>query len=197
MEYTPENLIKDGRFRLLYEGESDGVRTDISSRLQKYIDECPYKDDKNYGHLCNLLTVMAVYEALQNKGLSKEEAIGEIKNAMYTAVEPMRIANVEEAKKEGYIEKIKAEHKQEMYETYGLGWDFEFPKCDEDEFTYLIKTCIYNETFKRYSYPELGPLFCHVDEILNGDLEKIDFTYTGQLCVNAKPCDYRFRYKER
>ena len=196
MEYTPLNLIKDGRFRLLYENESDNIRNDIEQRLSRYIEECPYKDDKNYGHLCNLLTVMAVYEALQNKGLSKDEAIEEIKKAMYTAVEPMRIKNVEEAKKEGYIEKIKAEHRQEMLDTYGAGWELEFPECDADEFTYLVKKCIYNETFKRYSYPELGPLFCHVDEILNGDLEKIDFTYTGQLCVNSKPCDYRFRYKK-
>lgn len=196
MMYTPENLIRDGRFKILYDNEEENVRADIVSRLQKYIDECPYKDKKNYGHLCNLLTCMAVYEALQSKGFTKGDAIEEIKKAMYTAVEPMRIANINEAKEEGYIEKIKEEHRQQMLETYGVGWDFEFPECERDEFTYLIKKCIYDETFKKYSYPELGPLFCHVDEILNGDLEKIEFTYTGQLCVNAKPCDYRFRYRK-
>lgn len=194
-EYTPLSLIENGRFKKLYENEEEKVKNSIRIRLQKYIDECPYKDEKNFGHLCNLLTVMAVYEALQEKGLSKEDAIEEIKKAMYSCVEPMRIKNEKEALEEGYIEKIKKEHQKEMEETYGIGWELAFPECAEREFTYRIYTCIYNETFKRYHYPELGPLFCHVDNILNDNLEKIDFSYTGQLCVNQKTCDYTFRYK--
>lgn len=196
-EYTPEALIANGRFCLFFDKQEEAVKKSILTRLARFIEECPYKDEKNYGHLCNLLTVMAVYEALLEQGYDREKSLDIIRETMYSFIEPLRIKNEQEALEEGYIERIKVEHRQEMLDTYGTGWELSFPECGEHEFTYLVKTCIYNETFRRYHYPELGPLFCHVDEIFNGNLEKIDFSYTGQLCVNQKPCDYMFRYKKK
>ena len=196
-EYIAENLIQDSRFAKLYNSSDTAFQHTVTQALTKYIDECSYKDEKNYGHLCNLLGCMAVYEALLQSGKSTEECLDVIRHQMYSFVEPARLANIEAAKKEHYIEDLKIEHKKQMEETYGIGWELEFPDCGEHEFTYLVKTCIYHETFKRYHYPELGPLFCKVDDILNGDLEKIDFSYTGQLCVNQRPCDYTFRYKDQ
>ncbi len=195
--YTAENLIQDGRFASLYQCGDAAFQRAVKRSLEKYIDECPYKDEKNYGHLCNLLVCIAVYEALLQSGMEKEACLNVIRKQMYSYVEPARQRNIEAAKKDGYIEHLKTEHKALIERTYGTGWEVEFPPCGEHEFTYLVKTCIYNETFQRYNYPELGPLFCKVDDILNGDLENINFTYTGQLCVNQKPCDYGFSYKKK
>ena len=73
--YLPLNMVMNGRYAVLYGKLSPEEQQDVLSKMAELIEEeKEYEDKGNYGHLCNILTTIAIDEALQKNGKSDEEA---------------------------------------------------------------------------------------------------------------------------
>ena len=84
-KYISENMIKQSRFSDFYSkwGESDKLR--LHEKMSELIAEnSDYADNKNYGHLCNLITAPAMVIVLEESGKSRSEAEKPVADAMYT-----------------------------------------------------------------------------------------------------------------
>ena len=84
----------------------------------------------------------------------------------------------------------------------GAGWKYTWHK-DKTTNNYLqfeCNECIYAKIFRLYEMEELGPMFCHADDINYGNLPNIKFTRNHTLCKDGQDCDfclqekYRWRY---
>lgn len=57
--------------------------------MSRLIKENPdYANQKNYGHMCNLVTSLAMVMALEEKGVPRSEAQNAVAQAMYLFVQP-------------------------------------------------------------------------------------------------------------
>lgn len=95
----------------------------------------------------------------------------------------------------GFIELIKWLSSLKIKMNNGAGWDIVYPECNKDKYAFTVKKCIYAQIFLLYHVKELGPVFCHADDILYGNLPKISFEYTQTICRGGSVCHYTFRKK--
>lgn len=73
------------------------------------------------------------------------------------------------------------------------GWDMEWVQYHRNEIHFNMKSCIYLDTTKRYSCPEMCPLFCANDDvILAGYKPAIVFKRSGTLALGGSVCDFHF-----
>lgn len=196
MKYVPKKMIKKSRFKDFYLTLDNDVRKNVSSNIDKLINENPsYTDKKNFSYLCNLFTSLALEQVFEDIGKSRKESIEIVKNAMYKYIEPQ----VEEMKKlsksKYFIPFLKVTMPIKFKLTLGYGWQLEFPKASADEFKMTTHKCIFSEIFSKYNIPEMTAIFCHVDDILYKNLPGADFIYTEQIGTGGKVCDYTFKRK--
>lgn len=65
-KYIPEKMIMQSRFRNFYSEWSGNDKLSLCEKMSELITENPdYADDKNYGHLCNLITALAIVLVLE------------------------------------------------------------------------------------------------------------------------------------
>lgn len=196
-EYEPLSMIKNSRFIKLFNCSDEKTRQDVIAQMNKYISESNYADEKNYRHLCNIFSSMAFYYVFQKNGRSKEESLETVQNAMYEFIMPQRKKIERMFMFPGFIRIMKWFCPIIIAaKTNGTGWDITYPKCGKDEYAFNVNKCIYAQIFPLYHVKELGPVFCHVDDILYGDLPKISFEYTNTICRGGKICDYVFRKRK-
>ena len=192
--YIPIKMISRSRFIKFYETWSEGEKEKIVERMNKLIAENPeYVDSNNYGHLCNLLTSIAMIQVLEDTGKTSEEAENAVANAMYDFIEP-QISSMKKLASLGcFVRFLKITMPLKFKKTLGYGWDVEFPKCPADTFSMTTHKCIYQQLFTKYGMPEMTARFCMVDDILYSDLPRAEFTYTQQIGTGGSVCDYSFR----
>lgn len=195
--YEPLSMIKNSRFVKLFYCCDEKIKEEVLREMYNIIKESSYADEKNYGHLCNIFSSIAFYCVFQQNGKSKEQSLDVVQNAMYEYIEPQKKTLQKIAKVPGFIKLIKWSFPLKIAKINGVGWDISYPKCHKDEFAFTTNKCIYAQIFSLYHVEELGPLFCHVDDILYGDLPGIVFEYTQTICRGGKVCDYVFRKKRR
>ncbi len=66
-KYIPEKMIRKSRFNTFYELWGSDEKKKLIQKLGQLIKENPeYTDPGNYGHLCNLLTSLAMVMVLEN-----------------------------------------------------------------------------------------------------------------------------------
>ena len=83
-KYIPARMIRQSRFRTFYETWGVNEKELLIARMNRLIDENQeYADANNYGHLCNLLTSIAMIMVLEENGKTREEAEKEVAEAMY------------------------------------------------------------------------------------------------------------------
>lgn len=57
--------------------------------MERLIRENPeYADNKNYGHMCNLMTSLAMETAFEEMGKTRSEAQDAVAQAMYSFIQP-------------------------------------------------------------------------------------------------------------
>ncbi|MEW9094836.1 MAG: L-2-amino-thiazoline-4-carboxylic acid hydrolase [Clostridiaceae bacterium] len=193
--YDSLSMIKNSRFVKLFDCCDEKTKKAVLVKIDNLIKESSYTDEKNYGHLCNIFSSMAFYYIFQENGKSKKESLDVVQNAMYEFIEPQKKKLQKVAKLPGFIKLIKWSFPLKVAKTNGVGWDITYPKCQKDEYAFTTNKCIYAQIFSLYNVEELGPVFCHVDDILYGDLPGIAFEYTQTICRGGKFCDYIFRKK--
>lgn len=128
-----------------------------------------YCDRGNYGHLCNIFTSIAIYGHLQKKGMSKEELLKPNRLKLMGVIVPL-----------GFKMGSRT------------GWEYRFHKTTKKRLQFECLKCIYAPSFSKYGMSELGPMYCHADDINYGHLPGITFTRHHTLSKDGEPCDFLF-----
>lgn len=193
-KYIPAQMIRKSRFITFFETWSDNEKAQLIAQMNRLIKENQeYADSKNYGHLCNLLTSIAMIMVLEQNGRTREEAEKEVSEAMYEYIKPQIVSMKKLAGHGWFVRLLKISMPLKFKKTLGYGWSVEFPKCPSDTFTMITHKCIYQQLFAKYGMPEMTARFCKVDDILYSDLPRAEFIYTQQIGNGGDMCDYSYK----
>ena len=192
--YIPAQMIRKSRFITFFETWSENEKAQLITQMNRLIKENQeYADSKNYGHLCNLLTSIAMIMVLEQNGRTREEAEKEVSEAMYEYIKPQIVSMKKLAGHGWFVRLLKISMPLKFKKTLGYGWSVEFPKCPSDTFTMITHKCIYQQLFAKYGMPEMTARFCKVDDILYSDLPRAEFIYTQQIGNGGDMCDYSYK----
>ena len=193
-KYIPAQMIRKSRFITFFETWSENEKAQLIAQMNRLIKENQeYADSKNYGHLCNLLTSIAMIMVLEQNGRTREEAEKEVSEAMYEYIKPQIVSMKKLAGHGWFVRLLKISMPLKFKKTLGYGWSVEFPKCPSDTFTMITHKCIYQQLFAKYGMPEMTAGFCKVDDILYSDLPRAEFIYTQQIGNGGDMCDYSYK----
>ena len=193
-KYIPEQMIRKSRFIAFFETWNETEKEQLITQLNRLIkDNQEYADSNNYGHLCNLLTSIAMIMVLEQNGKTREEAEKEVSEAMYEYIKPQIVSMKRLASHGWFVRFLKIAMPLKFKKTLGYGWNVEFPKCPSDTFTMITHKCIYQQLFAKYGMPEMTARFCKVDDILYSDLPRAEFFYTQQIGNGGSMCDYSYK----
>lgn len=193
-KYIPAQMIRKSRFITFFETWSENEKAQLTAQMNRLIKENQeYADSKNYGHLCNLLTSIAMIMVLEQNGRTREEAEKEVSEAMYEYIKPQIVSMKKLAGHGWFVRLLKISMPLKFKKTLGYGWNVEFPKCPSDTFTMITHKCIYQQLFAKYGMPEMTARFCKVDDILYSDLPRAEFIYTQQIGNGGDMCDYSYK----
>ena len=181
-KYIPAKMICQSRFIKFYESWDKSEKEKLIAQLNRLLEENrEYTDSNNYGHLCNLLTSIAMIMVLEENGKTREEAEKEVAEAMYEFINP-QIKSMKKLASHGwFVGFLKIVMPIKFKKTLGYGWSVEFPKCPSDTFAMTTHKCIYQQLFTKYGMPEMTARFCKVDDILYSDLPRAEFIYTQKI----------------
>ena len=88
-QYTPEKLVAVSRYRRYVPTLSRELQSDIFARIRELIaEEKRYCDQGNHKHMAQIFTSIAVYQTLQEHGLSEAEAYKITSEEMWKALTP-------------------------------------------------------------------------------------------------------------
>jgi len=174
----------------------------LDSSLQKQIvdkvyllvnEEREYYDKGNYDHLCNLLTLVAIYLVLQENGKTEEEAFNIVKDTMHAHIQKYSEKFQKLSKKKWFWPVIKKIVPIGFRKKSGYGWRYTWHNdTPKNIFVFETNECIYQKILKKRNLLKLGPLFCQCDVINYGNLHQIDFQRTKTLCYGDDECNFRF-----
>ena len=195
-KYIPEKMIEKSRFGDFAKTWSEDKRQQLIERIDRLIKEnLRYTDNGNYGHLCNLLTSLAMVMVLEENGKTRDDAIRSVADAMYEYIRPQITSMKKLSAKGWFVTFLKLTMPLKFKKTLGYGWDVEFPTCPKDTFSMTTHKCIYQQIFTKYGMPEMTAVFCKVDDILYSNLPGAEFLYTQQIGTGGSMCDYSFKKK--
>lgn len=197
MKYVSEKMIAKSRFSVLFERSDERTKDLVKERIADLVSQNKeYADDKNYAHLCNLLTSLAFVQVYMDEGMSREERIAKVRDAMYEYIAPQKIKMQKFSSNPLFIPFLKFSMPIKFGKTLGHGWEVECPDAPSDEFTMITHRCIYDQIFRKYELSEMTAVFCYVDDILYSELPGADFIYTQQIGCGGSCCDYTFKKKK-
>ncbi len=192
--YQPQKMIYKSRFKDYYNELNEKEQLQLTSVMSHLIKEnAEYADSKNYGHLCNLITSLAMIIILEENGKTRKEAEDIVAEAMYKFIEPQIDAMQKLAGNSWFVGFLKLSMPIKFKNTLGYGWNVEFPECPKDTFSMITHSCIYHQIFSKYGMPEMTAIFCKVDNILYSELPRAQFLYTEQIGTGGSMCDYTFK----
>lgn len=192
--YQPRKMIIKSRFKDYYNNIDAQEQLRLTTIMAHLIEEiAEYADSKNYGHLCNLITSLAIVMLLEENGKTRKEAEDIAASAMYKFIEPQIASMQRLASNSWFVGFLKLTMPIKFRNTLGYGWNVEFPKCPKDTFSMITHSCIYHQIFSKYGMPEMTAVFCKVDDILYSELPRAQFLYTEQIGTGGSMCDYTFK----
>ena len=194
MKYNPEKMLRQSRFRDLaqklpaqdYEKALENMRRLIAENSE-------YADKKNYGHMCNLLSSLALTMMYEGKGVSRAESQRIVLGAMYEFLKPQVASMQRLASHSWFVPMLKKFMPIKFKNTLGHGWNVEFPPAPKNEFKMVTHACIYAQIFEKYGMPEMTAGFCRVDNLLNDNLPGTSFSYTQRIGEGGCMCDYTYK----
>ena len=82
-------MVKISRYQDFFPTLDNDIRRDIYRRMAELInEEQEYCDKRNYDHMAQILTSIAMYEVLQKHGISEEEAYKTVLEKMWAFLDP-------------------------------------------------------------------------------------------------------------
>ena len=87
--YIPEKLVSISRYQNYFPTLSHDIQRDVYTRMAELIvEEKQYCDKGNTKHMAQILTSIALYEALQKHGWSEEDANRTVSEEMWKFLDP-------------------------------------------------------------------------------------------------------------
>ena len=190
-KYEPEVLVKISRYQNYFPTLVPELQRNVYRRMKDLIEEeKEYCDDGNYKHMAQILTSIALYEALQQYGKS-EEAYRIVSEEMWRFLNPSGMQKL--AKLSFFLPLMKKIVPFGFKKGSGFGWRYTWYKDDpKDEFHFECNECIYAKILGKRNLMKLGAMCCHADVINYGNLPYTDFIRTKTLCQGGDVCDFRF-----
>ena len=191
-KYEPEALVKISRYQKYFPTLVPELQRNVYLRMKALIEEeKEYCDDGNYNHMAQILTSIALYEALQQYGKSEEEAYRIVSEEMWNFLDPSGMQKL--AKLPFFLPLMKKIVPSGFKKGSGFGWRYTWYKDDpKDEFHFECNECIYAKILGKRNLMKLGAMCCHADIINYGSLPYTDFIRTKTLCQGGAVCDFRF-----
>lgn len=190
--YTPDKLVAVSRYRNYFPTLPNDVQSDVYARIAGLIEEEKrYCDKGNYKHMAQILTSIAMYEVLQRRGWSEEEAYKAVSEEMWKFLDPSGMQKL--ARKKFFLPLMKKIVPFGFRKGSGYGWRYTWHKDDpRDEFRFECNECIYEKILGPRGMMKLGAMCCHADVINYGNLPYTDFIRTETLCQGGRLCNFRF-----
>ncbi len=192
-KYEPEKLAAVSRYRALFPTLPQDVQQDVYDRMQTLLEEeKQWCDPGNYKHMAQILTTIALYEVLQERGKSEPEAFGIISETMWGALTPKTFQKL--ARLPFFLPAMKKILPFGFRRGTGAGWRYTWhlEEDPKDRFHFECRECVYLHIFQKHDYMKLGAMFCHSDVINFGKLPYTDFRRTKTLCQGGDCCDFDF-----
>ena len=189
-EYKAESMIKSSRHINYFNTLDKSIQNDVLKRIDELVtEEQEYCDKGNYGHLCNMLSLVAIYEVLQKHGKSEEEAYNIVAEEMFKFIQLSKEKFQKLSKKSWFWTVIKKIVPIGFKKGSGTGWRYTWHNdTPKNEFRFETNECIYQKILFKRGLGKLGPLFCQCDVINYGELDGIDFQRTKTLCYGDDEC---------
>ena len=156
-----------------------------------------FTNKKNYGHLCNLFSSLALVFTFMSEGKRKEESEKNVFEAMYEYLKPQIPTMKRLAKHKWFVPLLKKTMPSKFKRTCGFGWKITYPEAPKNKYSMITHSCIFPLIFGKYGMSEMTKGFCHVDNLMYSDLPKTKFSYTERIGEGGKVCDYSFERVEK
>lgn len=191
MKIKQQKIIKNFLFSELDTEVAQKIFDEQNNILDKIILNTFNKTKNQLKTLKNtILPRIALYKALNNYGFSMEDSNNHMKNYMLNYIA-----------KSKHNSMIKMEKVPGFYSLYSKMFlkimrktDLQQSKQKHDakSFDVTITKCLWHQACVENECPELCRLFCDVDNITYGELNKIGFTRTQTLGYGGDCCDFHF-----
>lgn len=191
MKIKQQKIIKNFLFSELDTEVAQKIFDEQNNILDKIILNAFNKTKNQLKTLKNtILPRIALYKALNNYGFSMEDSNNHMKNYMLNYIA-----------KSKHNSMIKMEKVPGFYSLYSKMFlkimrktDLQQSKQKHDakSFDVTITKCLWHQACIENECPELCRLFCDVDNITYGELNKIGFTRTQTLGYGGDCCDFHF-----
>lgn len=191
MKIKQQKIIKNFLFSELDTEVAQKIFDEQNNILDKIILNAFNKTKNQLKTLKNtILPRIALYKALNNYGFSIEDSNNHMKNYMLNYIA-----------KSKHNSMVKMEKVPGFYSLYSKIFlkimrktDLQQSKQKHDakSFDVTITKCLWHQACVENECPELCRLFCDVDNITYGELNKIGFTRTQTLGYDGDCCDFHF-----
>lgn len=191
MKIKQQKIIKNFLFSELDTEAAQKIFDEQNNILDKIILNTFNKTKNQLKTLKNtILPRIALYKALNNYGFSMEDSNNHMKNYMLNYIA-----------KSKHNSMVKMEKVPGFYSLYSKIFlkimrktDLQQSKQKHDakSFDVTITKCLWHQACIENECPELCRLFCDVDNITYGELNKIGFTRTQTLGYGGDCCDFHF-----
>lgn len=191
MKIKQQKIIKNFLFSELDTEVAQKIFDEQNNILDKIILNTFNKTKNQLKTLKNtILPRIALYKALNNYGFSMEDSNNHMKNYMLNYIA-----------KSKHNSMVKMEKVPGFYSLYSKMFlkimrktDLQKSKQKHDakSFDVTITKCLWHQACVENECPELCRLFCDVDNITYGELNKIGFTRTQTLGYGGDCCDFHF-----
>lgn len=191
-KYEPKAMVASSRYQRWFPTLPAEVQADVYARMEELLqEEAEYCDKGNYGHMVQIITSIALYEALQAHGASEERAFAAVSENMWAFLDPSGMQKL--AKLPFFMSLMKKIVPFGFKRGSGAGWRYTWhDDGPENEFRFECNECIYAKILGRRGLLKLGAMCCHADIINYGELPYTDFIRTQTLCRGGEVCDFRF-----
>lgn len=191
MKIKQQKIIKNFLFSELDTEVAQKIFDEQNNILDKIILNAFNKTKNQLKTLKNtILPRIALYKALNNYGFSMEDSNNHMKNYMLNYIA-----------KSKHNSMVKMEKVPGFYSLYSKIFLKIMRKTDLQQskqkhnaksFDVTITKCLWHQACVENECPELCRLFCDVDNITYGELNKIGFTRTQTLGYGSDCCDFHF-----
>ncbi|MDO4538098.1 MAG: L-2-amino-thiazoline-4-carboxylic acid hydrolase [Coriobacteriales bacterium] len=190
--YVPAQMVAISRYQNYFPTLPKDVQEEVYARMDELLEEeRAYCDKGNYEHMAQILTSIALYEVLQRRGASEEEAYRTVSEEMWAFLDPSAMQKL--ARRGFFLPLMKKVVPAGFKKKSGVGWRYTWHKDDpKDQFHFECNECIYAKILGPRGLMKLGAMCCHADIINYGSLPYTDFIRTQTLCQGGDHCDFLF-----
>ena len=189
-----ETIVSKHRLAKLYAQKDKDIQEIVKRYVQKIMDDhSDYCIKANADNFANTSMAVGFYFAFKEKGMSNQETIDRIANALYEGILPRKELMEKYCGKDIMWPLVRKVVPKVMTSANGHGFETEVLQTSKKECAFTVHQCIIATIMKEYDIPkELGTSFCHCDVISMGSIPSVRFVRTQTLANGDSCCDFRF-----